>query len=52
MRFQRVTGLLKLACGASDRVTDLPVLLKTFDAQNVFCLGFCGRDTCRLASIE
>ena len=32
--------------GASDSVTDSPVISNPTDPQNVSCLGLCGRDIC------
>ena len=32
--------------GASDNVTDSSVLSNPADAQNVSCVGLCGRDIC------
>ena len=32
--------------GASDSVTDSSVISNPADAQNVSCLGLCGRDIC------
>ena len=36
--------------GASDSVTDTSVLSNPADAQNVSCLGLCGRDICPKSS--
>ena len=36
--------------GASDSVTDSSVLSNPADAQNVSCLGLCGRDICPKSS--
>ena len=36
--------------GASDSVTDSSVLSNPTDAQNVSCLGLCGRDICPKSS--
>ena len=36
--------------GASDSVTDFSVLSNPSDAQNVSCLGLCGRDICPKSS--
>ena len=39
-----------MPCGAFDRVTDCSVLSNPADAQNVSCLGLCGRDICPKSS--
>ena len=36
--------------GASDSVTDSSVLSNPADAQNVSCLGLCGKDFCSKSS--
>ena len=36
--------------GASESVTDSSVLSNPADAQNVSCLGLCGRDVCPKSS--
>ena len=36
--------------GASDSVTDSSVLSNPADAENVSCLGLCGRDICPKSS--
>ena len=36
--------------GASDRVNDSSMLSNPADAQNVSCLGLCGRDICPKSS--
>ena len=36
--------------GSSDSVTDSSVLSNPLDAQNVSCLGLCGRDICPRSS--
>ena len=36
--------------GASDSITDSPTLSNPADAQNVSCLGLCGRDICPKSS--
>ena len=36
--------------GATDSVTDSSVLSNPADAQNVSCLGLCGRDICPKSS--
>ena len=36
--------------GASDSVTDISVLSNPADAQNVSCLGHCGKDICPKSS--
>ena len=36
--------------GASDSVTDSSVLSNPADAQNISCLGLCGRDICLKSS--
>ena len=37
--------------GASDSVTDSSVLSNPADAQNVSCLGLCGRNICPKSSV-
>ena len=36
--------------GVSDSITDSSMLLSPADAQNVSCLGLCGRDICPRSS--
>ena len=38
--------------GASDSITDSSVLSNPADAQNVSCLGLCGRDICPKAMLN
>ena len=48
MKFCVFAQLLKFASmrGASDSVTDSSTFSNPADAQNVSCLGLCGRDIC------
>ena len=45
-----VNSILFSQRGTSDSVTDSSVLSNPVDAQNVSCLGLCGRDICPKSS--
>ena len=47
---EKVTVHFASRRGASDSVTDSPMLSNPSDVQNVSCLGLCGRDICSKSS--